>query len=75
MKDIEVSNEIIIDQGSEIGMLKFENDKLMNLYQNKDKLLNEKRDQLADTQANYDELLEEKNYIEQQYLNLNEGNL
>jgi len=73
LKDIEAMNEIIHNQSTEIALIKFENDKLMNLYQNKEKLLGEKRDQMADIQANYDELLEEKNYIEQQYLNVNDS--
>ena len=36
----------------------FENDKLLNLYQNKDKILNDKRNEMVLLQANYDDLYE-----------------
>ena len=49
--------------------IKSDNEKLLNLYQNKEKLLDEKRNELAEANANYAELKEEKNYIEKYLYN------
>lgn len=65
--------ETVRAQADDIAVVKFENEKLLNLYQNKENLLNDKRNELADAQASYQELLDEKNYIEEQNFNNIEG--
>jgi preprotein translocase subunit Sec63 len=62
LKDIETLNEISKAQSGEIAILKFENDKLHNLYNNKESLLEQKRNELDQAYANYEEMVEEKNY-------------
>jgi len=63
LNDVNVLTETINENTD-----KFDNEKLLNLYQNKEKLLNDKRCELVELQAVCEEIKEEKQYIEKQFL-------
>lgn len=60
LHDVEVLTETVHSQANEIATLKFDNDKLLNLYQNKEKLLDQKRNELAEALENLEAVRFEK---------------
>lgn len=61
LNNIETLKKTVREQCDELAMVNYENDKLLNLYQNKEKVLNDKRNDLVQLQVSYDDLQEQYN--------------